>query len=232
MDTDDIKALCLKHIHSAALTESEKALVDDYSQTPEGQSYLREARQIMEALRTVANVPIKPVDHGAMIQRFEQSVHQTFEKAVIRPRGGTYSLPICLGVLAGIMILIDGSNAIEIMLLGLCVLWLFAAWFQRHHLSKILSRPDLYEYSKASRRRSDKLLRSPWGQLVLVVVGVSTIAAVSYGAHWSYREFGVVTTAVPIVVMAYGVSAVVYQYRKIHRSDPELWDWWEGEIRE
>lgn len=112
------------------------------------------------------------------------------------------------------------------------MVWLLGIWLQRSHLAKILSRPDLYEYCKASRRRSDKLLRTWWVKALLAALVASMIAALSYGATWSYREFGFVTTAIPLVVMAIGVGAVVFQYRKLKRSAPDLWDWWEGEIKE
>lgn len=105
MNSDHINTLCVKHVYGAALTEAEKPLVDAYSRTPEGQRYLREVRQIMQTLQQVAEVPIKPVDHEAMIQRFEQSVRQTFDQAVIRPRGGAYSLPMGFGLLAGLLVL-------------------------------------------------------------------------------------------------------------------------------
>lgn len=232
MDTDDIQKLCLRHMEGAALTEAEATLVDSYSRTPDGQSYVREAREIMDALRKVADVPIEPIDPAAMIQRFEQTVRQTFETTVIRPPGGTYSLPISLGLLAGVFILIDGWTVLNVALLGFGSAWVLASWLQRYQVARILRRPDLYEYSKASRRRSDERLQSPWGQVLLALVAVSTIAAVSCGAYWSCLEFGFVTTAIPFVVTAFGVVAVVRQYRKIRRADPDLWDWWDGEIRE
>jgi hypothetical protein len=66
---------------------------------------------------------------------------------------------------------------------------------------------------------------------VTVLSGLA-IAAVSYGAYWGYREFGFIVTAIVIFVVVETVAIVVYQYRKLKRSDPEVWEWWAEEIKE
>ena len=104
--------------------------------------------------------------------------------------------------------------------------------FQRYYFAKILSRPDLYEYAKASRRRSDRILQSLPGLALVAVFSGLAIAAVSYGAYWGYREFGFIVPAIVIFVLVETVAIVVYQYRKLKRSDPEVWDWWAEEIKE
>jgi hypothetical protein len=58
------------------------------------------------------------------------------------------------------------------------------------------------------------------------------IAAVSYGAYCGYREFGFIMPAIVIFVLVQTVAIVVYQYRKLKRSDPQVWDWWGEEIKE
>ena len=116
--------------------------------------------------------------------------------------------------------------------LGFCVLWLISACFQRYYFAKILSRPDLYEYAKASRRRSDQILKKlPVLALVAVFSGL-VIAAVSYGAFWGYQEFGFIVPAIVIFILVETVAIVVYQYRKLKRSDSKVWDWWSEEIKE
>ena len=232
MDTKEIRTLCLKHVYGAALTEAERALVDDYAQTADGKDYLRECREVNAALNTVADVQIEPVDHEAMVEHFERSVRQTFKKTVFRPWEETYSVPIFLGLAAGLAIVLTGWSVIKAVLLGTCVLWLIAECFQRYYFAKILSRPDLYEYAKASRRRSDRILQSLPGLLLVAVFSVPAIAAVSYGAYWGYREFGFIVPAIVIFVRVQTVAIVVYQYRKLKRSDPEVWDWWAEEIKE
>ena len=57
-------------------------------------------------------------------------------------------------------------------------------------------------------------------------------AAVSYGAYWGYREFGFIAPAIVVFVLVETVAIVVYQYRKLKRSDREVWDWWAGQIKE
>ena len=232
MDTQEIRTLCLKHVYGAALTEAERALVDVYAQTADGRDYLRECREVKDLLKNVADVQIKPVDEEAMIQNFERTVRQTFKQTVFRPRGETYSLPIILGLLAGLLIVLNGWSVIKAVLLGVCVLWLIATWFQRYYFAKILSRPDLYEYAKASRRRSDRMLQNLPGLALVAVFSGLAIAAVSYGAYWGYREFGFIVPAIVIFVLVQTVAIVVYQYRKLKRSDPEVWDWWAEEIKE
>ena len=232
MDTNEVRALCLKHVYGASLTEAERTLVDEYAQTSEGKDYLRESREMKGVLNTVADIQIKPVDHQAMIQRFEHSVRQSFKETVFRRRGEAYGLPILLGLCAGLSILVCGWHVINTVSLGLCALWSIAAWAQRRYFSRILSKSDLYEYAKASRSRSEKLLRSPIVLAILAVISGLAIAAVSYGAHWSYLEFGLIVTAIPIALVASAVATVVYHHRKLRRSDPQLWDWWEEEIQE
>jgi hypothetical protein len=232
MDTEEIRTLCLKYIYGAALTEAERALVDDYAQTADGRDYLRECREVKDLLKNVADVQIKPVDHEAMIESFERTVRQTFKQTVFRPRGETYSLPIILGLLAGLLIVLNGWSVIKAVLLGFCVLWLIATWFQRYYFAKILNRPDLYEYAKASRRRSDRILQSLPGLALVAVFSGLAIAAVSYGAYWGYGEFGFIVPAIVIFVLVETVAIFVYQYRKLKRSDPEVWDWWAEEIKE
>ena len=232
MDTKEIRTLCLKHVYGAALTEAERALVDDYAQTADGRDYLRECQDGKGLLKNVADVKIKPVDHEAMIESFEHTVRQKFKQTVFRPRGETYGLPIILGLLAGLQIVLSGWSVINSVLLGICVLWLIATWFQRYYFAKILSRPDLYEYAKASRKRSDRILHSLPGLGLVVVFSGLAIAAVSYGAYWGYCEFGFIVPAIVIFVLVETVAIVVYQYRKLKRSDPEVWDWWAEEIKE
>lgn len=232
MDTKEIRALCLKHVYGAALTEAERALVDDYAQSADGRDYLRECRETKDLLKHVADVQIKPVNHEAMVESFERTVRRTFNKTVFRPWWETNSPPIILGLLAGLFIVLDGWSVINAVLLGSCVLWLIADCFQRYYFAKILSRPDLYEYAKASRRRSERMLQSLPGLMLVAVFSGLAIAAVSYGAYWGYREFGFIVPAIAILVLVETVAIVVYQYRKLKRSDPGVWDWWAEEIKE
>lgn len=232
MDTKQVKTLSLKHAYGAALTEAERNLLDEYAQTADGMADLQECREVRDLLRKVADVQIKPVDKEAMIQSFERTVRQTFRQTVLRPRGETYNLPITLGLLVGLFIVLTGWSTSKAVLLGSCVLWLTVTWFQRYHLAKILSRPDLYEYARASRRRSDRILKSVPGVALVAVVSGLAIAAVSYGAYCGYGEFGFIMPAIMIFVLVETVAIFVYQYHKLKRSDPEVWDWWAEEIKE
>jgi len=233
MDTKEIKTLCLKHVYGAALTEAERSLVDDYAQTADGEEFLRECREVKRMLKSVADVQIKPGDHEAMVEKFESTVRQSFNKTVFRPWWKANSAPIILGLMAGVFIVLDdGWIVIYTVLLGICVLWLITDYFQRYYFAKVLSRSDLYEYAKASRRRSDRILKSLPGLAMVVVFSGLAIAAVSYGAYWGYREFGVIMPAIVIFVLIETIAIVVYQYRKRKRSDSEVWDWWAEEIKE
>ena len=108
MDTKEIRTLCLKHVYGAALTEAERGLVDDYVQTADGRDYLRECREVKDLLKNVADVQIKPVDHEAMVENFESTVRQNFNKTVFRPWWEANSPPIILGLMAGLFIVLDG----------------------------------------------------------------------------------------------------------------------------
>ena len=48
------------------------------------------------------------------------------------------------------------------------------------------------------------------------------------------REYGIILPVIVIVIfiLVETVAIVVYQYRKLKRSDPEVWDWWAKEIKE
>ena len=232
MDTKEIRTLCLKHVYGAALTEAERVLVDEYAQTADGRDYLRECREVKDLLKNVYNVQIKPSDHDAMVESFERAVRQRFKKLVFRPRRETYGLTIFLGLLAGLSIVLTGWSVINAVFLGSCVLWLVSEWFQRYYFAKILSRPDLYEYAKASRRRSDRMLQNLPGLALVAVFSGLAIAAASYGAYWGYREFGLIVPAIVIFVFVETVAIVVYQYRKLKRSDPEVRNDWAEEIKE
>jgi hypothetical protein len=232
MDTKEIKTVCLKHVYGAALTEAEQALVDDYAQTADGRDYLRECREVKDLLKNVADVKIKPVDHEAMVENFECTVRQNFNKTVFRPWWEANSPPIILGLIAGLFIVLDGWTVINTVLLGSCVLWLISDYFQRYYFARILSRSDLYEYAKASRRRSDRILQNLPGLTLVAVISGLAIAAVSYGAYWGYQEFGFIVPAIVIFVLVETVAIVIYQYRKLKRSETEVWDWWVEEIKE
>lgn len=236
MDTKEIRTLCLKHVYGASLAETERGLVDDYVQTADGADYLRECREMKVLLKSVADINIKPVDHEAMVERFESSVRQSFNKTVFIPWWQANSVPIILGLMAGLFIAFDdGWSAINIVLLVICVLWLITDCYQRYFCAKVLNRSDLYEYAKASRRRSDRILQSLPGLTLLTVLVGLAIAAVSYATYWGYREYGVLAPAIVIFVLIDTVAVVaivVYQSRKLKRSDPEAWDWWTEEIKE
>lgn len=232
MDTKAIKTLCLKHVYGAALTDAERAAVDDYAQTAEGKDYLQECREVKGLLQNVADVKIKPADHEAMVESFERTLRQTFQQTVFRPWWEANSPPIILGLFAGFFIIGDGWSVVNAVLLGICVLWLITDYFQRRSFAKILSRPDLYDYAKVSRRRSDRILKSLPGQASVTVVTGLAIATLSYGAYWGYLEFGFIVPAIVIFILVEAVAIFVYQNRKLKSSDLEVWDWWTEEIKE
>jgi hypothetical protein len=232
MDTNEIKTLCLKHVYGTPLTEAEQALVDDYTQTTDGRDYLRECREMKDLLANVADIKIKPVDDKAMIERFEYTIRQKFKQTVFRPWWEANSPAVILGLLAGFFISMDGWTVINAVLLGSCVLWFICDYFQRYYFAKTLSRPDLYEYAKASRRRSDRILRSGFGWMLVVVCSGLGIAAVSYATYWGYQEYGIIVPVIVIFLLTEAVAIVVYQYRKLKRSNSEVWDWWAEKIKE
>ena len=51
MDTKETKTLCLKQVYGAALTDAERARVDDYAQTADGRAYLRECQEVKDLLK-------------------------------------------------------------------------------------------------------------------------------------------------------------------------------------
>lgn len=232
MDTEQTKTLCLKYAYESALTEAEQALVDDYIQTDDGKNYLQECREMKDLLNKVADVQIKPVDHQAMVESFEKTVRQSFKKTVFRPWWEANSPPMILGLMAGLFIVLDGWSVINSVLLGSCVLWLITDNFQRYYMAKILSRPDLYEYARASRRRSERMLQSVRGKALVAVFAGLAIAAVSYAAYWGYREYGIIVPVIATFVLVQTVAIVVYQFRNHKSSAPEVWDWWAEDIKE
>ncbi len=233
METSEIRTLCLKHSYGAALTEAEQALVDDYTQTDDGRDYLQECREMKDLLNKVADVKIKPVDHDAMVDSFERTVRQNFNETVFRPWWEANSPPIILGLMAGIFIaFIDGWSVINAVLLGSCVLWLITDSVQRSYMAKVLSRPDLYEYAKASRRQSDRVLRSLPGKALVTVFAGLAIAALSYVTYLGYRECGIVVPVIVLFVLIETAAIALFVNRKRKHSDPEVWDWWAEEIKE
>ena len=141
--------------------------------------------------------------------------------------------------MAGVFIVLDdGWSVINTLLLGSCVLWLITDYFQRYYYAKILSRPDLYEYAKASRRRSDRILQSLASRAMVVLfsgLAIAVIMAMAYGTWLGYLQYGIVVPAIVIFVLVDIVAIVgivIYQYRKLKRSDAEVWDWWSEEIKE
>lgn len=232
MDTNEIKTLCLKHVYGTTLTDVERALVDDYSQTTDGSNYLRECREMKNLLKNLADIRIKPVDHESMVRSFESTVRRNFEKTIFRPWWEANSPPIILGLFAGLLIAQEGWTVINSVLLGICVLWLITDSLQRHYFAKILSRSDLYEYAKASRRRSDRILQSLPGLMLRVLFSGLAIAALSFVTYRGYQEYGYIVPAIVIFVLVESAIIVGLQFRKVKRSDPEVWDWWAEEIKE
>lgn len=232
MDTREIRTLCLKQVYGASLTEAERAEIDEYAQTDVGRDYMRECQEVKDLLKNMADVKIKPVDHEAMVENFERTVRQTFQETIFRPWWEANSPPIILGLLAGLFIVLEGWTTINAVLVGCSILWLITDCFQRYYLAKILNRPDLYEYAKASRKRSDRILQSLPGMALVAVLAGLLIVAVLYVAYWSHREFGFIGLAIVILVLVETVAIFVYQNRKRKSSDPEVWDWWAEEIKE
>lgn len=130
------------------------------------------------------------------------------------------------------MIIGDGGNVASAALLGCCVLWVIADYFQRYQFANILSRSDLYEYAKSSRRQSDRILKSLPGKLLVVVVSLLAMAALWFITYWGYRAYGIIVTAIVIIVVVEAVAIGVYHYRKQRRTDSEVWNWWEEEDKE
>lgn len=232
MNTVEIKTLCLKKVYGVALTDAERGLVDNYAQTTDGSDYLRECREMKDLLKNVGDVEIKPVDHGTMVERFESTVRHKFNETVFRPWWEANSPPVILGLLAVFMTALSERHFVYEVLLGSCVLWLIADFFQRRYYAKVLSRPDLYEYAKASRRRSDRILQSLPGKALVTALTGLLIAVVSYATYWIHLEFGFVGSAIAIFVLVETVAIVGLQFRKVKYSNSEVWDWWKGEIKE
>lgn len=233
MDTKEIRALCLKRVYGAAMTERERDLVNDFTQTTDGMDYMRECREMKGLLSQMGDVSIKPVDHEAMVETFERTVRQSFDETVFRPWWEANSPAVILGLMAGLFIVFDdGWSIINAVLLALCVLWLIADYFQRYYFAKTLSRPDLYEYAKASRQRSDRILRNLPGQALVAVVSLLAIAAVSYATYWGYQKFGLIVPAIVVFVVIETAVIFVYHHRKRKRTNAEVWDWWAEEIKE
>ncbi len=182
MDNNDIRKLCLKQVYGAALTAAERASVDDYAQTADGMDYLRESREMKALLQNIADVKIKPVDHEEMVEDFERTVRQKLQETLFRPWWEANSPRIVLRLMAGVFIVLDGWTVINSVLLGSCVLWLISDYLQRYYFTRTLSRPDLYGYAKASKRRSDRILQSLLGHAMVALLSVLVIAAVSFGA--------------------------------------------------
>lgn len=232
MDSREIRTLCLRHVYGSALSEAERALVNEYVQTGEGADYLQECRELKDLLKSVADVKLKPVDHEAMVESFERTVRQNFNKTVFRPWWKANSPPLILGLLAGLLIIGDGWNVASAVLLGCCVLWIITDYFQRRSFAKVLSRPDLYEYAKASRKRSNRILKSLPGKMLVAVFSGLAIAVVSYGTYWGYREYGIIIPAIMIAVLVEAAIIIGLQFRQMKHSDSDVWDWWAEEIKE
>lgn len=235
MDTKEIKTLCLKRVYGAILTEAEHGLVDDYAQTDDGAQFVPECRELKVLLKSVADVQIKPVDHEAMVRKFESTARQSFDKTVFRPWWKANGAFVALGLMAALLIALEGWSVINSLLLGSCVLWLITEYFKRGYYAKILSRPDLYEYARASRRRSDRILNNLPSRMLLTMFSGLAVAALAYGTSWGYQKYGIIAPSIVIFVlfdMVVIVAIVVYQTRKLKRSDPEVWDWWSEEIKE
>jgi hypothetical protein len=239
MDSKEIKTLCLKHVYGTALTEAERRLVDEYTETDVGRDYLKECLEMKIIMNSLADVDIKPVDHDAMVERFECAVRESFDKTVFRPWWRSNFAFVVLGLMAGVFIVLDdGWSVINILLLGSCVLWLITDCVQRCYYAKILSRPDLYEYAKASRRRSDRMLQSLTSRtMVVLTVGmaIAVIMATAYGTWLGYLQYGIIVPAILLFVLVDIVAIVgivIYQYRKLKRSDAEVWDWWSEDLKE
>lgn len=232
MDSNEIKTLCLKHAYGAPLSAAEQTVVDEYTQTPDGIEYLQECREMKDLMTNAADVQIKPVDEKAMIQNFERTVRQTFEQTIFQPWWKANSPPILLALIAALFIGQDGWSLANSVLLGCCVLWVLADCLQRYYYAKVLNRPDLYEYAKASRKRSDRILQSPLGKAVVAVCSALATAAALYGVYWGYREFGLLVPAIAVFIVVEVAVIFVYQHRKLKRTDSEVWDWWAEEIKE
>ncbi|PQO34614.1 hypothetical protein DTL21_13975 [Bremerella cremea] len=232
MDTNDIKKLCLKYVYGAALTDAERAVVDDYAKATDGQAYLQECREMKHLLTNVADVKVRPIDHEAMIENFERTVRQSFDRTVFRPVKETYGLPVILGLLACSLIFFDGWSILNAVLLGVSALWLIVTWFQRYYMAKILSKPDLYEYAMTSRRRSDRIIKSLPGRLLIALFVGLAIAVTAFIAYWGYQEFGFLFPAIMVFLLVETLVIIIYQIRQQKRSNREVWDWWEEEIKE
>ncbi|MCA9059764.1 MAG: hypothetical protein KDA85_14755 [Planctomycetaceae bacterium] len=232
MEIKEIRTLCLKHVYGGTLGEAERTLINDYAQTDEGREYLQECREMKNLLTNVADVTIKPLDHEAMVESFERTVRQAFQQTIFQPWWQTNSPPMILALMAGLQIATSGWSMFVAALLGICVLWLITDCCQRYYFAKILNRPDLYEYARASRKRSDEILRSLPGRMLVILCSGLAIAAISYSTYWGYSKFGVIVPAIVVFVTVEVVVIGLYQYRKLRKSDSEVWDWWTQEIRE
>ena len=231
MNTQDMKPLCLKHVYGAALTESEQGLLNSYVQTTQGAEELNECQQMKNMLSEVADVKIKPIDKAAMIQRFETTVRDRFKQTVFRPYSETLTQSIVWLFLAFAMFTSDWYLA-ALVCVALSIAVPILTWLQRRYTTAILSRPDLYEYAKASKQRSKRFMRSPLGITLMAALTGLTITGLYFGLRWTHQTFGLVGPLLAILVLALTAIQVIYAFNQVKKSEPEIWDWWEQEIKE
>jgi hypothetical protein len=66
-------------------------------------------------------------------------------------------------------------------------------------------------------------------------MAIAVIMATAYGTWLGYLQYGIIVPAIVLSVLVDIVAIVgivIYQYRKLKRSDAEVWDWWSEDLKE
>ena len=229
MNQELAKQLCLKMIYGGKLTSEETLLFESFTQTVAGQQYLAMSQEMKAALDDIAHVELTAVAKSVMIERFTKLLQKNSATAQKRFPLALWLLIGPLSALALLSGLTYGGNLITVLLLSVVALFIILLAIMKNHQRQLQNETNLFQRMKTDHAHSQKFSNRVLAILIFLVPSV--------WVGWIFYQLHGVTSGMKHFSLCLSFSLLItwllvsISNKSVRSQDPEVWDWWQEELR-
>ncbi|MCH2123615.1 MAG: hypothetical protein MK165_02410 [Pirellulaceae bacterium] len=230
MNQELARQLCLKMIYGGKLTSEENLLFESFTQTAAGQQYFATSQEMKAALDNIAHVELTSVAKSVMIERFTKLLQKNAAAAQKRFPLALWLLIGPLGVLALLSGLTFGGNLITVLILSVVALFIILLAIMRNHHRQLQNETNLFQRMKTDHCHAQKLSNRVLAILIFLIPSI--------GGGWIFYQLHGITAGMKHFSLCLSFSLLItwllirISNKSVRSQDPEVWDWWQEELRE
>lgn len=230
MNQELARQLCLKMIYGGKLTNEENLLFESFTQTAAGQQYFATSQEMKAALDNIAHVELTSVAKSVMIERFTKLIQKNATATQKRFPLALWLLIGPLSVLALLSGLTFGGNLITVLILSVVALFIILLAIMRNHHRQLQNETNLFQRMKTDHAHSQKLSNRVLAILIFLVpsIGGGCIFYQLYGITAGMKHFSLCLSFSLLITWL----LVRISNKSLRSQDPEVWDWWQEELRD